>query len=163
MKAVGIILIILCVIALGGIGFMYFNSSVDVSFVRCEVTDPQADPDYFALLKRQVEQGSFPGVRFTDELLTRPEDYEFKTWTLKVTNNTFQTAKAVEIQVTSMSDDILLIPDEAEHVIKSKSSEYITVTFLSRRNAHNVREATVTWYLGGIQFPNPPMSVTIGK
>ena len=163
MKAVGIILIILCLIAGGGILYLYFNANVSVAYVDCVASDPMADPDRFAEIKRQVEQGTFPGVRLSKDPLTIPEDYVFYTWTVKVTNDTFLTAKSVELQITTRPEDILIMPDDQEYVIKSKSSGLISVTCLTKRNTHNIREATVSWYLGGLHFPTVPNPITLGN
>ena len=185
MKVIGIILIILCIAALGAIGYMYFHASVDFTYVACIATDPADVPDYFEQIRHQVEQDSFPGVRFSKEMLLNPQDYVFYTWIVRVDNDTYLQAKAVELQLTPITGDVLMIPDEDQKqvlvnpgdqyqdvlayldkaqkdIIKSGDHETRAVTFLTKKNTRSIREASVDWYLGGLHFPTVPQYKTIG-
>ena len=65
MKAVAIILVILLVAALAGVGILYFNSSLQVTFDSVIVTDPVTQQEAFSQLKSSLESETFVGTRFS--------------------------------------------------------------------------------------------------
>lgn len=160
MKALAIILVILLLVALAGVGILYFNSSLQATFVSVIVTDPVAQQDAFGQLKSSLESETFVGTRFNTTQLTSPENYLFYTWNLHINNNSFLPVDSIEIQITPMSGDMLLYGDTAEHVLAPHSSSDLSATVLTARDMHSVREATVTWYVWGLPFST---RLTLGK
>ena len=91
---------------------------------------------------------------------TGPEDYLFYTWNIHLENKSFLPIDTIEIQVTPMSGDVLLIGDTANHTLDRKDSADLSATVLTARSSHSVREAIVSWYVWGLPFST---RVTLGK
>ena len=115
MKPLAIFLVILVIAALAGIGYLYFTSNITVSFVSVTATDPASQLDTFDQVKAAVGNDTFVGTRYSSAPLTGAEDYLFYTWTVHLENQSFLPADTIEIQVTPMAGDALLIGDTALH------------------------------------------------
>ena len=160
MKPLAIVLVILVLAALVGVGYLYFTSNLSVSFSSVVATDPVNQTEAFAQIKTAVENETFIGTRFSAEQLGGPEDYLFYTWTVHLDNRSFLPADTVEIQITPMTGDVLLLGDTEEHSLDSRRTADVTATVLTSRGMHSVREATVTWYVWGLPFS---VRITLGK
>ena len=160
MKPLAIILVILVLAALVGVGYLYFTSNLEVTFSEVIATDPLTQSDYFKSLKASLDSGTFVGTRFDASVPGDPDGYLFYTWTIRLENRSFLPADTVEIQITPMSGDVLMIGDTAEHKVPAQSSSELSATVLTSRNMHSVREATVTWYVWGLPFS---ARLTLGK
>ena len=160
MKPLAIILVILVLAALVGVGYLYFTSNLTVSFSSVVATDPVNQTEAFSQIRTAVEKEPFTGTRFSSEQLGGPEDYLFYTWTVHLENKSFLPADTVEIQITPMTGDVLLLGDTEEHSLDSRKTADLTATVLTSRGMHSVREATVTWYVWGLPFST---RVTLGK
>ena len=160
MKPLAIILVILVVAALVGVGFLYFNSNMVVTFSSVIVTDPVNQQDAFNQLKSSLDSETFVGTRFSTSQLSSPDKYLFYTWTVHLENKSFLPVDSVEIQITPMSGDVLLYGDTSEHTLSSHSFSDLSATVLTSREMHSVREATVTWYVWGLPFS---ARLTLGK
>ena len=158
MKVAAILMLVVCLAALGGVGWLYLSASIEVAPVEVIATDALSQADYYALLKDQVEKDSFVGTRFSSEPLTAPENDMFYTYTVRVTNRTFRPAEVIELQVTPVSGDLLQIGDTEEHSLSSGRSLDLSATILTGKQGHNVRELTVTWYIWGLPFSTRLMS-----
>ena len=160
MKPFAIILVVLVIAALAGLGWMFFSSRLDVSFESCATTDPLTQADVFSQLKESLENDTFIGTRYSTDPLSAPENYIFYTWTVDLRNNSFLPADVIEMQITPMSGDVLLIGDTAEHTLSPRTRGKLSATVLTARNSHSVREAIVTWYIWGLPFST---RLTLGK
>lgn len=160
MKPLAIILVILVLAALVGVGYLYFTSNLTVSFSSVVATDPVNQTEAFSQIRTAVENETFIGTRFSSEQLGDPEDYLFYTWTVHLENKSFLPADTVEIQITPMTGDVLLLGDTEEHSLGSRRTADLTATVLTSRGMHSVREATVTWYVWGLPFS---VRITLGK
>ena len=160
MKPLAIILVILVLAALVGVGYLYFTSNLTVSFSSVVATDPVNQTEAFSQIRTAVENETFIGTRFSSEQLGDPEDYLFYTWTVHLENKSFLPADTVEIQITPMTGDVLLLGDTEEHSLDSRRTADLTATVLTSRGMHSVREATVTWYVWGLPFS---VRITLGK
>lgn len=160
MKPLAIFLVILVIAALAGVGYLYFTSNVVVSFVSVTATDPASQLDTFSQIKSAVENETFVGTRYSSAPLTGPEDYLFYTWTVHLENNSFLPADTLEIQVTPMAGDALLIGDTAAHNLSPRDQTDVSATILTARDKHSVREAIVSWYVWGLPFST---RMTLGK
>ena len=160
MKPLAIILVILVLAALVGVGYLYFTSNLTVSFSSVVATDPVNQTEAFSQIRTAVENETFIGTRFSSEQLGGPEDYLFYTWTVHLENKSFLPADTVEIQITPMTGDVLLLGDTEEHSLDSRRTADLTATVLTSRGMHSVREATVTWYVWGLPFS---VRITLGK
>ncbi len=160
MKPLAIILIILVLAAFVGVGYLYFTSNLTVAFSSVVATDPVDQTEAFSQIKAAVENETFVGTRFSSEPLGSPEGYLFYTWTLHLENNSFLPADTIEIQITPMTGDVLLLGDTARHMLDSRKTLDLSATVLTSRSMHSVREAIVTWYVWGLPFSN---RVTLGR
>ncbi len=167
MKAFAIFMIILCLAAFGGVWYLQVTSNVNIFSVSCVVSEPKDNLALFEKLKDQLEQGTFVGTRFTSESLSSAEDYLVYTWTVRIDNRTSLTARIAEIQVSPMKGydivqfdpETLLYGTVPKHVVQPNSSIEFTVSVLTSRSILNsqsradMRDADLTWYLGGFPFP----------
>ena len=172
MKTFAIFLIVLCLIVAGGIIYSLVTSNLTAVSTSCTLLvqrENQALFDSaFEKLKTQLEEGSFTGTRFSDELLTTADQYRIYTWTVRVENRTALPARVAEIQVLPLKGyDILQFDmdalasgsDPRERIIQPHSASEFTVSVLTSdavRNASSradVRDATMTWYFSGFPFP----------
>ncbi len=160
MKVLAVLLVIVLVAAVIGVGYLYFSSNLEVTFDSVVATDPVAQADAFTRLKNSLEDDTFIGIVYDASSLSGPENYIFYTWTVHLDNKSFLPVDTVEIQVTPMSGDVLRYGDTAEHILEAKSSGDLSVTMLTARSMHSVREAVVTWYVWGLPFST---RLTIGK
>ena len=148
MKALAIFLVIVLLAAIVGVGYLYFNSNLEISFASVAAVDPVTQQDAFSQLKSSLEAGTFIGTRYDASPLTTPDNYLWYTWTLHLENKSFLKA------------DILRYGDTAEYTLDSRMKNDLSVTMLTSRNMHSVREAIVTWYVWGLPFST---RLTLGK
>ncbi len=157
MKPVAIILMVLAVAALVGVGYLYMNANVTVIGIDCVAADAADAADSFNAILDEVD-----GKTFTGTLLSgsqgdmannyKAEDCQFLTYTLRLRNDSFIPAEAVELQVTPMAEDILQTADLIRHDLPARSSGELSATILTSKSTHNVREVDVTWYMWGLPF-----------
>jgi hypothetical protein len=152
MKVVAIFLVVLCLAAIAGLGWLYLNSNLTVSFAQVIATDPVTQPEAFSTVKNGIASDTFTGTSFTGGEMGSPEDYLFYTWTVHLENNSFLPARVIEMRITPMSGDVLVLGDMTEHSLSPHSSGDLSVTALTARSMHSVREAVVTWYVWGLPF-----------
>jgi hypothetical protein len=160
MKALAIFLVIVLLAAIVGVGYLYFNSNLEISFASVAAVDPVTQQDAFSQLKSSLEAGTFIGTRYDASPLTTPDNYLWYTWTLHLENKSFLKADTIEVQITPMNGDILRYGDTAEYTLDSRMKNDLSVTMLTSRNMHSVREAIVTWYVWGLPFST---RLTLGK
>ena len=150
MKAAAIIIIVLCLAAVGGLGWLYLSSNISVSFVSCIATDAVTQPDYYNQLKKQISENSFTGTLFSPDLPETPETCQFYTFNVRMENRAFIPAEVIELQVTPMKEDLLQIGDPDSRSLASGRSAEFSATILTTKEMHNVRELTVTYYVWGL-------------
>ena len=160
MKPLAIILVLLVLAAIIGVGWVYFTGNIEISFSEVIATDPLTQPDYFNALNLSLESGTFTGTRYDPASLKDPDNYLFYTWNVHLENKSFLAADTVEIQVTPMTGDVLMIGDTSEHGLPAHSGTELSATVLTTRSMHSVREAVVTWYVWGLPFSS---RLTLGK
>jgi len=151
-KPFAIFLVILVLAAMGGVGYLYFTSNLNVVFVDCIADDPVLRQDVFDSLKTSIRNESFIGTRYRQDELGSPEEFLFYTWTVRLENHSFLPVNIAEIQVTPMEGDVLRVGDPSEHTVSPRSSSNLSVTLLTARSMHSVREAIVSWYVWGLPF-----------
>ena len=86
MKAAAIFILVLCLAALGGIGYLYLNSNVTVSYAECIATDPVTQLEIYNQLTSALSAGTLIGTPFAKEPPASPEDAVFYL-TLKTAQN----------------------------------------------------------------------------
>ena len=152
MKPLAIFLLVLCLVALAGVGWLYLNSEFDVTFSSCVAVDAADAGAQFSSLKSDLEQDCFAGTRFSDALPGDADQYQFLTYTLHLQNRTALPAQAVEVQITPRAEDVLQLNASDEVSLLSGASRDLTVTILTAKSSQNIREATITYYFWGLPF-----------
>ena len=152
MKPFAIILIILVLAAVVGVGWLYLNANLTVTFGSCIATEGVTQADFFDQIKKQVSNDSFIGTLYGNKNLQTADQYQFLTYTVNLDNHAFLKADTVEIRITPMQSDVLMLGDEQEHSVPAGKKGTLSATILTSRDNHSVREGTVTWYFWGIPF-----------
>ncbi len=160
MKAAAIILIVLVLAAVGALGFLYLKAELTVRSVSCIATDTVTQPEYFDQLKEQLASSTFVGTRFSSAEPGTADQYQFLTYTVRVSNRAFLTADILELRITPMEGDVLQIGDLDRHTLASGKDMELSATILTAREMHSIREATVTYYFWGIPLST---KLTLGK
>jgi len=160
MKPLAIILILLVLAGVVGLGFLYFNANLTVTFNSCIATDGVTQVDFFNQTKKQVSAGTFIGTLYDAKDISTADQYQFLTYTVDLDNHAFLKAETAEIRITPMTGDVLMLGDQQEHSVPAGKKETLSATILTSRNNHSVREATVTWYFWGIPFST---KLTLGQ
>ena len=152
MKPIAILLILLCIAALIGVGFLYATSNVVIEGYGCIAYETSQQLDAFNALKTGTVSDSFTETLFTESEIGDPDDYQFYEYTLRLQNNSFLKAEVIEIQVTPMSGDVAQLSAPDEKHLSPRSSGDFSTTILTSREMHNIRELTVSYYFWGIPF-----------
>lgn len=152
MKAAAIILVVLCIAALGCVGFLYMTANMTVVATGVSAVEASAQPEMFNSLKEQAEKGELVGTRFSGGEIGKVEDCAFYTYTVRLKNDCFLDADVVELQVTPLGGDALQTGSTAAQSLKAHTVGDFQTTVLTKKDMHNVREITVTWYFWGIPF-----------
>ena len=152
MKATAIILILLCLAALVGIGYLYFSANLVIEPGGCIATDAQGQPEVFQQMKTAAEKETLTGTLFGSMTDATPENSLFYTYTLHISNRTFLKAEVIEITITPMNGDLLQTGEEQAYDLGPGKSFDLTATILSAKDGNPIREATVTYYFWGIPF-----------
>ena len=160
MKAAAILLIVLVLAAVGAVGYLYLKADLTVQFENCIATEAVSQTEYFQQLKKQLANGTFVGTRFSDKAPGSAEEYQFLTYTVKLTNHAFLDADVIELRVMPMKDDVLQIGDSERRTLPKGRETQVSATILASREMHSVREGTVTFYFWGIPFTT---RLTLGK
>jgi hypothetical protein len=152
MKAFAVIMIILVLAAVCAVGYLYLNANLDMQFISCIATDGVSQADYFNSLKSKFASSSFTGTRFSSEEPGTADQYQFLTYTVRLSNRAFLDAEVIELRVTPMQGDVLQVGDETLHSLPSGKDTDLSAMILTSREMHSVREATVSYYFWGIPF-----------
>ena len=152
MKAAAIIVLVLCLAAVCGLGYLYLNARVEVSFDSCIVTDPVNQLEYFSRMQDDLSQNTFVGVRFLQEIPQAPEKFVYYTYTVHIRNDSMLPVEIMEMQVTPMSGDVLQIGDPDRYDLAAGKEADLSATILSPRDSHNIRELVFSYYIWGLPF-----------
>ena len=152
MKAAAILVLVLCLAALGGLGWLYMNSTVTAVYADCIATDAVTQLDTYTRLTDSLASGTLVGTPFTRNVPVSPEDCVFYTYTVHLENRCFLPVRNVEIQITPMDGDILQMGETLPYDLDAGRSMDLTATVLTGKTLHNVRELTVTYYIWGLPF-----------
>ena len=112
------------------------------------------------MLKTQLSEGTFTGLRLSADTEFSPAESLLYTWTVRIANRTRIPAKAAEIRIIPLSGDVIQLPWQSEMIIQPGKDGMIEVTVLTGAGMHHVREAIVSWYFWGMPFSQ---RITIGQ
>ncbi len=152
MKTAGILLLVLCLACMAGTAYLYLTSNLTVTDIRCTACAAEDQAALFQELSRQISANAFTGTPFDTAELRDARDYQFLEYTLSVRNATFLKAELLEIQITPMKGDVLQIGDLSPHDLAPRSKGTLSAVILTPKSMHNIREITLTYYLGGLPF-----------
>ena len=152
MKIAAVLMLIVCLAALCGVGYLYMTASITVTPVETIASDAVSQSDYYQMLREQLENGSFVGTLYTQTHPDNPEEDVFYTYTVQITNHSFLHAEVIELQIMPVTGDILQIGDPEEHTLAPGRTATLSATLLTGKQLHNVRELTVTYYVWGLPF-----------
>ena len=152
MKTAAILMLVVCLAALGGVGYLYITASVTVEPLEVIAADAVSQAETYAQLKAAVDNNTFVGTLFSRDPLESPDNDVFYTYTVRVTNRSFLPAELLELQVAPMSGDFLQMGDPDAHDLPSGRSLDLSATILTGKQSHNVRELTVSYYIWGLPF-----------
>ncbi len=152
MRATAIILAVVCLAAIVLTGYIYFTANVYITDIECVAEEAAGQEELFGSLKAAAEKGICTGTLFSGGEIGDAADYQFYTYTVHLQNATFVTAEVAEVQVTPMSADVLQTEQAQPISIPARGAGPVRATILTKRDMHNVRELTVTYYLWGMPF-----------
>ncbi len=152
MKAAAIIVLVLCIAALGGIGYLYLTANVSVTFAECIATDAVTQLDTYHQLTAALTAGKLIGTPFAKEAPDSPEDALFYTYAVHLENHSFLPVEIVEIQVTPLTGDILQMGETQAFDLPAGRKMDLTATILTLKTMQSARELTVTYYIWGLPF-----------
>ena len=152
MRAAAIILLILCLAAAGLTGYLYLNTNVIVTGITCVATDAADQAELFSQLKTQAQTGTFTGMPFATSDIGEAGSYQFYTYTVHLTNQTFIRAEVAEVRITPMNGDVLQMAENEARSIPARKEGTVQATILTAKEMHSIRELTLTYYLWGLPF-----------
>ena len=152
MKTAGILLLVLCLACAAGTAYLYLTSNLTVTEIRCTACAAEDQAALFQELRRQISADTFAGTPFDTANLGDAGDYQFLEYTLFIRNATFLKAELLEVQITPMKGDVLQIGDLSPHDLAPRTGGTVAATILTSKSMHNIREITLTYYLGGLPF-----------
>lgn len=151
-KRIAIFLVIVLLLAAGGVGYLYMTANVSVAALGVGATEATAQPEVFAALAQQLSEGSVTGTVFRDKPLGKIEDYQFLTYTVRLQNNCFLPADMIELQITPMDGDVMQLYDGTPCTLRARDMGDVQATILTGIDMHAIREITVTYYIWGYPF-----------
>lgn len=152
MKAVAIILVIVCLAAFTGIGYLYMKAVIEVDDMNVVVYEAGTQQAVFDDLREQAAENRLIGTMFADTMPEESDDLVFLQYTVTLRNDTFIRAEEAEIQITPVTGDILQIGETQPADVPAHQTGNVQAILLTRGDTKTIRELTVTYYLWGIPF-----------
>lgn len=152
MKAVAIILVIVCLAAFAGVGYLYMNAVIDVDAVELVMYEAGTQEALFQDLKDQTAENRLIGTLFSDSMPEQSDDLVFFQYTVSLKNDTFLKAEEAEIQITPGAGDILQVGETQPVDIPAHETGYVRAVLLTQKDSTSIRELTVTYYIWGLPF-----------
>ena len=151
MRVAAVLLMVLCLAAVGLTGYLYLNANMVITGIDCIAADAAGSGEFEAV-REQLDSGTFAGTPFENGGLGPAEDYQFYTYTVRLQNGTFVRAEVAEVQVSPMQGDVLQLSGGNVKSLPARSRGSLQATILTRKGNHNVRELMITYYLWGLPF-----------
>lgn len=151
-KATAIILVLVCLAAFVGLGYLYMTSSVTVMDVEMTICEANAQTALFNELKMQVESGSAAATVYSEAIPQTPEQCVFLQYSVKLKNNTFLKAELAEIRITPIPGDYLQVGEAIPTDLAPGTTGAVNAVLLTDKDAKTTHELTISYYLWGIPF-----------
>lgn len=152
MKAVAIILVIVCLAAFAGVGYLYMSTVIDVGTVEMVMYEAGTQEALFQDLKDQTAENRLFGTMFSENIPEQSDELVFLQYTVSLKNDTFLKAEEAEIQITPGNGDILQIGETQPVDIPAHETGYVRAVLLTQKDSSSIRELTVTYYIWGLPF-----------
>lgn len=152
MKATAIILVILCLAAFVGIGYLYMSAVIEVDSVELVAYEASTQQALFDDLKEQTAESRLIGTMFAEAMPDRSDEQVFLQYTVNIRNNTFLKVEEAEIQITPLPGDVLQVGEPQPVDIPAHGNGGVSTTLLTSAGAKSIRELTVTYYVWGLPF-----------
>lgn len=153
MKYVAWFMVALVIVALIGVGYVYFTAQVVATEGRVLVIDALQQPTLFEQVKRDVANQSFKGTLLAkDPQIGEVEDYTFNTYQVTLKNSTFLLVDTIEVQIVPTETDVLQLGQEENISLAKQKSGSVQATLLTQKGTPATREVIVTYYLWGKSF-----------
>jgi len=152
MKYVAWILVIILLALIAAGVYLYMNTNITITSINMSAYPAAQWEDHFDEYKKGIESSTAIGTIFDTTPLSQIDQYVFNTYTVSVLNNSFIPAEMVELQIVPAQGDVLQTLTADVVSIPSKSQGQVSATVLSNKDAHNVRQVIVTYYLWGYYF-----------
>ena len=152
MKATAIILVLVCLAAFVGLGYLYMTASVAVTDVELTVCEASAQTALYEELRTQIAGGNAAATVFSEGIPDEPDGCVFLQYSVTLKNNTFMNAEQVEIRVTPVTGDYVQVGEALPTDIAPGSAGTVNAVLLTDREARTIREMDVSYYLWGIPF-----------
>ena len=152
LKAAMIFMIALVVLSVALVGYFFATAKVSISAYSANGVQASAKAELFEQIKDAVQQNTFTGTLFQTGELGTADQYAFITYTLRLNNQCLVPVDMVEVQVVPDPNDVLQIGDTAVHAMDAKTQGDVSVTILTTKDSHSIRELIVTYYVWGVSF-----------
>ena len=152
-KATAIILILVCLAAFVGLGYLYMTSSVIVTDVELAVCEANTQTALFGELKTQVTNGNAAATIFSENIPETPDECVFLQYSVKLENKTFVPAEQIEIRVTpSLPGDYVQMAETMPVDLAPGKRGTVNAVLLAEQKARTTREMIISYYLWGLPF-----------
>lgn len=160
MKVFAIGAVLLLIAALAGVGWLYMNATVTVQAVDVTAVEAASQSGLFRELSEGIREGRTVGTAYTTEAPGEVENYQFLSYTLRITNHTAIPMEGLEVMITPMEGDVAQVGDLTYKTLAAGGEGDLGAVILTGVDQHSVREAVVTWYMWGLPFSQ---KVTCGR
>lgn len=151
-KAIAIILVLVCLVAFVGLGYLYMTSSVTVVDVNMTICEAKSQTALFNELITQVASGSAAATVYSDAIPQTPEQCVFLQYSVKLKNSTFLNAELAEIRITPIPGDYLQVGEAVPTDLSPGTTGTVNAVLLTDKDAKTTHELTISYYLWGIPF-----------
>lgn len=153
MKYIAWFMVVLVVLAIAGVGYIYFTAQVTIGESAVQTLPATQQEELFNQIKHEVELQSFQGTMLSKEAIEEDiSSYGFNTYAIEIKNQTFLPADTIEIQTVPSEFDVLQLKQENPLRIEKRSDGRIQATILTKQGTYATREFVITYYLWGLPF-----------
>lgn len=160
LKYLAILMALLLVAAIGIVIYFYTTSVVEITAVDSTGVSAAERQEQFAAIRASVSDGSFQGVRFTQDNIGEAADYALITYTVRLRNQCLVPIDMVEIQIEPSQGDVLQVGDLTAKSLPAHTEGSTQATLLTSKDSHSIRKLKITYYVWGVAFHT---SVTSGS
>ncbi|MDR1570819.1 MAG: hypothetical protein LBS72_10115 [Oscillospiraceae bacterium] len=152
MKKLALMLLVIMFAALGTALYLRVGAQLIVAGASVGVRGAHTDADAWASLYVELTDGTFQGRVLSEADMTNAEDYEFRTYSVRLRNLGMLKAEWISISVRAEEADVIEYGESRGFTLAAFSSGTISGTVLSRAGSDAARVVTVRYYVFGRPF-----------